>query len=132
MMDLATLERMNKSAENKSHQPIFISKEQLEAHIVPKIPYTGAREFKRWKPAVQTDIVIPEVIYNADSDDPVRFFVDTSGFGEEGEAALTTHQLFNIISTIEERYPHQFGYGLSFFGEFQGWVTVYKKTTSRT
>lgn len=132
-MDLSTMERMNRLAESKSHQPIFISKEQIETNTVPKIPYTGeTRDFKRWRTATLEEVDIPEVKYYADSDNPVRFFVYISGMGAEGEGAMTTHQLLNTISRIEEKYPHQFGYGLSFFGEFQGWVTVYKKITSHT
>ena len=132
MMDLATMERENKKAEARARQPVLISKEQIDGNTVPTIPYTGEKVFARWTPATLEDIDIQDVHFQADSENPVRFFVDTSGMGDENEPALTHKQLFRLIAQIDQKYPGQFGYGLSFFGQFQGWVTVYKKKASRT
>lgn len=125
MMDLNTMRRENKKAEATATQPIPLGSSK-------RIPYTGSKKFALWEPATLEDLDLPEVLAQADSESPIIFFVDTSGFGEKGEGALTQEELLNIIDQIEEKHSGQFGVGLSFFGEFQGWVTLYKKRACRT
>jgi hypothetical protein len=132
MMDLVTMARKNKKAEARARQPVLISKEQVEGNTIPVIPFTGEKTFAQWAPATLEEIDILDIKAQADSENPVRFFVDISGMGAENEPALTHRQLFRLIAQIDQKYPGQFGYGLSCFGELQGWVTVYKRKASRT
>jgi hypothetical protein len=48
-----------------------------------------------------------------------RYFVDSSGFGSEGEAALTVNQFLNKVK-------EGFAYGIYEAGQFQVYIQEYK------
>lgn len=49
-----------------------------------------------------------------------KFFVDSSGFGSEGELALTFNQ---FLMKVKKGY----GYGISGQGQFQVYISEYKR-----
>lgn len=49
-----------------------------------------------------------------------RFFVDNSGFGTESESALTPNQFLNNVRA-------GFYYGITSVGQFQVYITEFKK-----
>ena len=57
-----------------------------------------------------------------------EYFVDSSGFGEEGEPALTFRQFCAKVQQNGSGY----GYAITEAGQFQVYVGVYGKTRSAT
>lgn len=105
MMDLATINALSRDAARKARrakaQPFVFTPEQVYAFRGGdrrgiRIPNLGDHRPKGWKLVA-------------------RLFVDKSGWGAEGEAAMTQRQ-------FAERVQPGFGYGMIEEGEFQCYV----------
>lgn len=111
MMDAGTIRRMSEEAaktaarEKKTpYVPYDVAEVQGERF---SIPFLGTYVPKGWK--------------KVDS-----WFCDSSGFGREGEAALTIDQMkAKIIANLEDKATY--GYAITEQGQFQCFITVYKK-----
>ena len=56
-------------------------------------------------------------------------FVDSSGFGEEGELALTLDQFKTLVRTEIAQFPDDiFGWGLVQAGQFQVYIGQFRST----
>lgn len=51
-----------------------------------------------------------------------RHFVDSSGFGQPGEPALTAPEFARIVEERNDRYGDQVGWGVVEVGQFQVYV----------
>lgn len=71
---------------------------------------------------VLTDMLLSEEWEETDQ----TWFVDSSGFGSEGEAALTMKQFRKALVAYALEHPEH-GYGLSGVGQFQVHVTAYRR-----
>jgi hypothetical protein len=95
------------AAKNKRQPYVFFDEAELDRCPPFNIPELGSGEPKGWKKEGE-------------------FFVDSSGFGSEGEPALTTR---GFIEKLREqiRAGNEYGYGVSFIGQFQVHVAYYSK-----
>ena len=55
------------------------------------------------------------------------FFVDNSGFGQEGEAALTSERFADLASKLVAEHPRPLYWGVTQTGQFQVYVTAFEK-----
>src|SRR3990167_3833882 len=136
MMDLQTLEHVNRQAARRSaaagRQPLILEQRDLDAlasgadRIIPAVglPYVGNREPKGWRRVKLESLfpgerrkhrgVYPEAFgYGA-------FFVDKSGFGQPGEPALTIKEFAKLARP-------GFGYAVVEDGAFQCHVGVFER-----
>lgn len=104
MFDLATIRRMNREAGKKANHdrlgPMVAQKDQDE--LVMMMPNLGDYTPKGWK-CIE------------------RFFVDSSGFGQPGEPALTAGE---FLAKVKKGH----GYGLVSCGQFQVHVGEFVRT----
>jgi len=104
MMDINEIKRMNKDAEDKARQTKtlpLIAKKNKDTNM-RNIPFIGDYTPKGW---TKTDNL---------------YFVDSSGFGVEGEPALTFEQFIDKIKK-------GFGYAIVECGQFQVYIQEFKK-----
>ncbi len=105
MYDLATLQAMSRDAAKKAARahkvPFIVEQEDLAA--MPPFPFPNLGDYrpKGWK-------LITE------------HFVDSSGFGTEGEPALTVNQFLAKLTPGH-------GYAVIGEGQFQVWVGEFTK-----
>ena len=117
MMDLQSIEAESRAAAKKAAQdhktPYIVWPEDLEAWKlglaagkVPSFPFPflGSYIPKGWK-LTKT------------------YFVDSSGFGETGEAALTIHQFLGKIKSGA-------GYAVTEAGQFQVYIGEFERTAA--
>ena len=108
-----------KSAKRESKQPELLLLAHKEGRIEPRIPSLGEFVPKGW---VEADLhkLLPEVseYQRGDARGANIFFVDSSGFGAEGELALTVRQFLQMA-------PAGFGYAVVEVGQFQVCVKAF-------
>ena len=85
----------------RKQKPMLAKQNGVDMETLPKIPFVGDEPIKGWR---EID----------------NLFVDSSGFGQRGEPALTQGQFIELIKA-------GFGYGVTEAGQFQVRVGVFEK-----
>jgi len=139
MMSLETIDAMSRKAARDSARdgrvPLIVWQEDIDAIREGRnarnggIPFIGSRCPRGWKRVRLSDI--DEKVTSRDWSHGVTsggnhgygsYFVDSSGWGSGGEAALT-------IGEFADRMIPGYGYAVEFAGQFQVNVAVYKKVS---
>ncbi len=55
------------------------------------------------------------------------FFVDSSGFGQESELALTSERFADLASKLVAEHPRPLYWGVTQTGQFQVYVTAFER-----
>jgi hypothetical protein len=135
MMSLSAIKDMSREAAIKAAKekkvPLILEQEDLDylrdyGRFTKKtmagggIPFIGDHVPKGWK---RTDILTDDWDQRSkyEHDGMGSYFVDTSGFGSEGEGALT-------IKGMGRVFRPGFGYALIEVGQFQGNIGVFEKS----
>jgi len=104
MMDLATINRINKEQAGKAmsegKEP-FVVKDKTALKMPFPFPYIGDYVPDGWEKTNE-------------------YFVDSSGFGSEGESAMTIRQFM-------QKVRNGYGYAITSAGQFQVYVSEFKK-----
>lgn len=139
MMDLATLEHVNRQATRRSaaakRVPLIVDQRDLDAakrgdYSGVRMPYVGSRTPRGWRrvnvvkwfsPDCGEDYrgLVQRGVYT-DSNGKGAFFVDKSGFGRSGEPALTLGEFINLMRP-------GYGYAVVEDGPFQVHVGVFER-----
>ena len=107
-----------------------LEKEYLEEHpgtaatvepYVPENPEDFRTESNLPFPII-TDMLLSDEWEETDQ----SWFVDSSGFGRAGEPALTMKQFRKALLAYAQEHPDH-GYGLSDVGQFQVYVSAYRR-----
>lgn len=109
MMGLSAINYANKQAAKKSRGKLpkqFFSEEGVMT--AERIPNFGDYRPKDW-------VLL---------DEPKPFFVDASGYGSEGEPALTMGQFRRALTQLVKEHP-EYGYAVISSGQFQVHVGVF-------
>jgi hypothetical protein len=119
MMDLQTIRELSeesaRAAEEYGKEPMVFRAEQLECakngdlSAISGIPDLGTYLPRGWSRVTLKD---GPGVYSGDNEGAGAFFVDSSGFGQRGEPALT-------ISEFIEQLKPGLGYGIVSVGQFQ-------------
>lgn len=114
MMDLATIEAMSRKAARKA----------AAENLTPYVPY-NADEVENYEsfPFPFLGTLVPDGWEETED----QWFVDSSGFGREGEPALTVEQFQRELYDYVVDHP---GYGFAVVGagQFQVYVAAFKPT----
>jgi len=129
MMDLQTIHELTaksaRDAKRRGKQPAVFSEDQLERwglrvpDEIRHIPNLGSYLPKGW---ARVQLKKEHGVYPGDNEGHGAFFVDASGFGQPGEAALT-------IGEFIEKLKPGLGYGIVEEGQFQVKIGVYARRT---
>ena len=111
MMDLATIVEMNREAGEQARE------EGVKPYVFSSSDLANLKNGDLW-PLRK----IPRVgDYTPDGWEHVEtYFVDSSGFGQPGEPALTAKQFANKVKG-------EFGYGIGEVGQFQIYIEAFEK-----
>lgn len=132
MMDLATLEHVNRQATRRAaadkRVPLIIEKADVEAAKAGdmsgvRVPYVGYRTPRGWRRvnlAADGRWFRDTELYHGHLRDENVLFVDKSGFGAAGEPALTLDEFLNVIRP-------GYGYAVVEEGQFRVKVGVFKR-----
>jgi len=115
-----------REAARKGKRPFVIyAPEDIDNYPPYPFPFVGGYVADGWK-AVLVD---PE----GESDEELTLFVDTSGFGGEGEMALSSRQLreeLKRLLAVAAKAGDTYGFALVEVGQFQGYIGVFSKVRS--
>jgi hypothetical protein len=118
---LASLKRDAERASRRNHVlPVILTLGMKEGRVQPAIPFIGERTWKKDWVEVDLKKLLPEIdpFKRGDALDTNIFFVDSSGFGSDGELAMTMRAFLAMA-------PAGFGYAVVESGHFQVCVRCY-------
>lgn len=105
-------EAIGKKAKRMNLAPYFL-KNSKKLDKMPPYPFPNLGTF-----ANHYDEIMEEV---------ETFFVDSSGFGREGEPALTQKQFHEALKELIDKHPEGLYIAISGEGQFQIYITAWKK-----
>tara|TARA_R110000765_G_scaffold195591_1_gene301054 strand:- start:5 stop:382 length:378 start_codon:yes stop_codon:yes gene_type:complete len=122
MMDLETIHNVSQEqaaiAANENKIPLIITKEDIDYENVRGIPSLGTYLPDDWE-RVSLETWPDRGIYMSDNEGFGALFVDSSGFTEAGEAALSLEEFIKALVP-------DLGYAIVEEGQFQVKVGVFK------
>jgi hypothetical protein len=112
MMDLDTIEALSREA----------AAQAAERNLTPYVPY-NVEEIDRYRsfPFPMLGNLVPDG-WELTGDE---WFVDSSGFGREGELALTAEQFTEELKEYVAEHPG-YGFAVTQAGQFQVYVSAFK------
>ena len=130
MMDIDTIVALNKEAGNKAKKygikPTTFKQKKLDRFDLMEIEYLGNYVPKGWKRLDVNKYVMKwELPYSHKILDKGGVFVDSSGFGQPGEPALTIQQLISLMAKLLSNKP-TLGFGIVSTGQFQITIGVFE------
>ncbi len=139
MMDGATMRALQSEAAAQAaadaREPLLIWLEHVEDDIL-RIPNLGDYCPDSWTLCDMDDYahLFEEVPYSWKLEGNAQLFVDSSGMGSEGEAALTMEEYADVVRRLVlafEEEGHNLGLALFECGQFQVHVGVYSDDDRR-
>lgn len=124
MMSAEYMHSLKVAAQRKSERegvtPAMLLPAHKEGKLKPSIPFIGERTWKRDWVEVNLDKLLPNVpaYERCDFRNSNIFFVDSSGWGDENEGALTLRAFLAMA-------PAGFGYAVVWAGQFQVCVRAF-------
>ena len=140
MMDIETIVALNKEAGNKAKRhgikPTTFGPEDVEAMeegftgAISGIVYLGNYIPRGWK-RVDINLFSKEwgIPYSHKILNKGGLFVDSSGWGADGEPALTIKQFLHVMTSILKQRP-DLGFALISQGQFQVTIGVFEKCSN--
>ena len=130
MMDIDTIVALNKEAGNKAKKdgvkPTTFEHKTLDRFDLMKIVNLGNYVPKGWKRLDVNKYVMKwELPYSHKILDKGGLFVDSSGFGQPDEPALTIEQLISLMAKLLSNKP-SLGFGIVSEGQFQITIGVFE------
>jgi len=124
MMSTEYMHSLKRDAERKSKRehitPFILLPCHKDGRVLPRIPFIGERTWKRdWRVA-DLNKLLPDITPEdrCDLRESNIFFVDSSGWGDGNELALTMSAFFDLA-------PFGFGYAIVEAGQFQVCVRAF-------
>ena len=122
----------SRKAAELRHPPVMIFSEETALEDAGRALWLGEYVHPRWQKARNTDYkeALEPWHYAALSmaDDWLWLFIDNSGWGEDGEAALSLDQLEVLLRDLVERADGRtLGVGIVDEGEFQCHLGLYRR-----
>lgn len=110
-------------AAEEGREPLSIWSRRDPTHI----PFLGDYTPAGWRHALWSDFVTnPRVGYPWREDEEAYFMVDSSGFGDTSEPALTVEEFKDFVTDPDAKRPqNDYGWGIRESGEFQVVVGAY-------
>ena len=130
MMDIDTIVALNKEAGNKAKKdgvkPTTFEHKTLDRFDLMKIVNLGNYVPKGWKRLDVNKYVMKwELPYSHKILGKGGLFVDSSGFGQPNEPALTIDQLISLMAKLLSNKP-SLGFGIVSEGQFQITIGVFE------
>ena len=130
MMDIETIVALNKEAGNKAKRdgikPTTFEQKTLDRFDLMKIVNLGNYVPKGWKRLDVNKYVMKwELPYSHKLLGKGGLFVDSSGFGQPNEPALTIDQLISLMAKLLSNKP-TLGFGIVSEGQFQITIGVFE------
>jgi hypothetical protein len=122
MMSAEYMDSLKRDAERKSRRegvtPAILLPAHKEGKLKPSIPFVGERTWKRDWVEADLDKMGLDQYGRGDVKGTNIIFVDSSGWGNPGETALTVDQFIAMV-------PAGFGYAVVEAGQFQVCVRAF-------
>ena len=130
MMDIDTIVALNKKAGNKAKRdgikPTTFEEKTLDVDDLRGIVNLGNYVPKGWKRLDVNKFVMKwELPYSHKILNKGGLFVDSSGFGQPSEPALTIDQLISLMAKLLSNKP-SLGFGIVSEGQFQITIGVFE------
>tara|TARA_B100000085_G_scaffold78231_1_gene70328 strand:- start:5126 stop:5527 length:402 start_codon:yes stop_codon:yes gene_type:complete len=130
MMDIDTIVALNKEAGNKAKRhgikPTTFESQNLSVKNLGEIVNLGNYIPKGWKRLnIKKYVMSWELPYSHKILNKGGLFVDSSGFGQPNEPALTIEQLISLMAKLLSNKP-SLGFGIISQGQFQLTIGVFE------
>mgnify|MGYP003133333305 FL=1 len=130
MMDIDTIVALNKQASNKAKRhgikPTTFEGQTLSVKNLGEIVNLGNYIPKGWKRLnIKKYVMSWELPYSHKILNKGGLFVDSSGFGQPNEPALTIEQLISLMAKLLSNKP-SLGFGIISQGQFQLTIGVFE------